>query len=222
MGGESARAANRPADEETESATTAGPDGFELVDSPNATQGDAVPLLAATIAVAPQGAGVPLLAATTADLKYITARAPEFTPQMINVADLMWLTEPDLVDILNPLLLEKGLPTVDRVIETLRVLENLYASPEERRATQSVLTAFWIKVAGQQAFHCQEQWRASRECMVHRVRLARPLASWYDGNDERLRQTYKQIETDSGYLGVRELAMVLAEFLAEKWDVSLH
>lgn len=97
---------------------------------------------------------VPLLAASASDWKCIAAELPGFTPQMLNVADLLYKTEYELVNRLNTILEPAGLTKVYHVSESISRANNKFMAVAEKDALELALDHFFTEIAGDNAQEC--------------------------------------------------------------------
>ncbi|KAL3142211.1 hypothetical protein ABBQ38_002559 [Trebouxia sp. C0009 RCD-2024] len=87
-------------------------------------------------------AEVPLLAASKFDWICIAAESPGFTPQMLNVADLLYKTEFELVNHMNAIMEPAGLTKVYHVSEAISRADNKLMSVAEKDALELALHMF--------------------------------------------------------------------------------
>lgn len=168
------------------------------------------------------GPEVPLLAASASEWKYITAESPGFTPQMLNVADLLYKTEYELVNCLNAIMEPAGLTKVYHVSEAISQANNKFMSVAEKDALELALDQFFTEIAGDHAPKCRQQWHICLYWMRTRTAVVHPL-SWGNTSTrtQRLKQLHLSIQHEEEYEVVREAAMAMAACLARMWNTAL-
>ncbi len=167
-------------------------------------------------------ATVPLLAASAFDWDYIAAKLPDFTPQMLNVADLLYKTEFELVNRLNAILEPAGLTKVYHVSEAVSRADNKFMSVAEKDALELALDTFFTEIAGDHALECRQQWHICINWMRTRIAVAHPTScSKPSTRTQRLRQVHHSIQHEEEYELVREAAMAMTACLARMWNTAL-
>lgn len=167
-------------------------------------------------------ADVPLLAASAFDWNYIAAESPGFTPQMLNVADLLYKTEFELVNRLNAIMEPAGLIKVRHVSDAINRADNKFMSVAEKDALELALDTFFTEIAGDHALECRQQWHICINWMRTRLAVAHPLScSNPSTRTQRLRQVYQSIQHEEEYELVREAATAMTACLARLWNTAL-
>ncbi len=167
-------------------------------------------------------AKVPLLAASAFDWNYIAAESPDFTPQMLNVADLLYKTEFELVNRPNAIMEPAGLTKVYHVSEAISRADNKFMSVAEKDALELTLDTFFTEIAGDHALACRQQWHICSNWMRTRIAVAHPLScSNLSTGTQRLRQVHHSIQHEQEYELVREAAMAMTACLARMWNTAL-
>lgn len=167
-------------------------------------------------------ADVPFLAASASDWKYIAAESPGFTPQMLNVADLLYKTEFELVSRLNAIMEPAGLTKVHYVSDAINRADNKFMSIAEKDALELALDTFFAEIAGDNALACRQQWHICINWMRTRLAVAHPLScSNPSTRYQRLRQIHHSIQHEEEYELVREAATAMTACLARMWNNAL-
>ena len=167
-------------------------------------------------------ADVPLLAASAFDWNYIAAESPGFTPQMLNVADLLYKTGFELVSRLNAIMEPAGLTQVSHVSEAISRANTIFISVAEKDALELALDTFFTEIAGDHALESRQQWHICINWMRTRLAVAHPLSCSNPSNrTQRLRQVHHAIQHEEEYELVREAAMAMTACLARTWNIAL-
>ena len=148
---------------------------------------------------------------------YISSIAPDITPAMLNVADLMHCTDCTLTQGLNCILRQDGLRPVSHVSEALDCLEDHFMSRAEHSALEAAVQAFFQQHVGPLAQVVQQQWPTCREWLRRRRALAQPKEALGIAfvDLQRLQSVRVQIEQEPGYASVREAALLMASVLKD-------
>ena len=167
-------------------------------------------------------AAAPLLAASGLDWSHIAAELPGFTPQMLNVADLLFKTEHEVVNLLNSIMKLSGLAGVHHVSVSINQVHNKYMRVAERESLEAALDAFFIGIAGDHAQACRQQWPTCVKWMRMRAAIAHPSRCMNTSTrTQQLRQIYYLIQCEKEYEPVREAAMAMTVCLTRMWNTSL-
>lgn len=167
-------------------------------------------------------ADVPLLASAAKDWKYIVSHVPDFTPQMLSVADLLYVTNHSLAAHLNSIMKGLGLQKIKRVSDAIDRLDSKFISIAEREALELSLDQFFTEIAHDSAQQCREQWSTCVDWMDTRASLALPLVLASSASmPAKLQQLSSDIQHQPAYAAVREAATAMAKQLAKIRDIDL-
>ena len=191
---------------------------YEQIEPSTASIGKEHVVLHNTAAV--PDADVPLLAASATDWQLITAEVPGFTPQMLNVADLLYKTDNELVKRLNDIMEPVGLTQVYHVADAINRASSKFLCVAEKQALELALDTFFAEIAVD-ALECRQQWPTCINWMRTRVAVAHPLTRDPPNRIQRLRQIHASIQTQEEYDVVREVATAMAACLASMWNTTL-
>ena len=146
------------------------------------------------------------LASAASNLQYIAAAVPGFTRETLNVAELVYTAEWEMVKQLNNIAGNLGLPPFNHTSDAIGQARSIFIFVAERDALHSALDQFFVEVAGDKAQQCRSQWSTFVSWMRQRLSVAHPRALGDAASvAERL------LQQEPGYADVREAATVLTE-----------
>ena len=140
---------------------------------------------------------------------------------MLNVADLVYKTEYQLVKRLNAIMEPAGLSAVYHVSDAVYRASSKFLSVAETDAIELALNTFFTEIAGEHALKCRQQWLTCVKWMRVRTSVVRPVSC----NNQitrarRLRQLHVNLQ-HTGYEAVREVTKAMIACLARMWNISL-
>lgn len=140
---------------------------------------------------------------------------------MLNVADLLYKTEHELINFLNAIMEPAGLTNVNHVSEAISRADNKFMSVAEKDALELALETFFVEVAGDGALECRQQWHICTHWMRTQIAVAHPLSrSNPSTRSQWLRQIHHSIQHEEEYGLVREAAMAMTACLAKMWNIA--
>lgn len=141
---------------------------------------------------------------------------------MLNVADLVYKTEYQLVKHLNVIMEPAGLSAVYHVSDAVNRASSKSLSVAEKDARELALNTFFTEIAGEHAQKWRQQWLTCVKWMRVRASVVHPVSCNNQITRARLlRQLHVNLQ-HTGYGAVREVAKAMVACLARMWNISLR